>query len=65
MVKVFSREALDEETLKKIQAKTGDKAIIKNISGKNITGLIIKAEGKVIDLSLENKVKRLKKVFSI
>lgn len=70
---VYSSEKLDESELSAIrnqlsasgkrQAESG-KLLIKNIIKPNLTGVIVKIDDKVIDLTVEGKIERLKKVIS-
>lgn len=103
LVKIYSKEKLDEKTIndiknklsaryvvpefpldvipdrlaagsgiqeKVIDSKSGSQPvwndnniILKNVTGKNITGVIAEMDDKYIDLTVENKIKRLKKVI--
>jgi len=40
-----------------------DRVVLKNEIGKNITGFVVKVQDKILDLSLENKVNKLKKAL--
>lgn len=68
LTKVYSKNALTEpesQTItEKLEKKFKKAIILKNIVGKNITGVIVEVEGKVMDLSVEDKINRLKKVIS-
>lgn len=44
-------------------ARNDDKIILQNIVGKNMTGIVVKADGKIIDLTAESKINKLKKIF--
>jgi F0F1-type ATP synthase delta subunit len=67
LVKIYAKESPSEAELQilteKIEKKLGKKIITKILSS-NITGYLIKADDKIIDLSLENKVNRLKKILT-
>jgi F0F1-type ATP synthase delta subunit len=68
LAKVYSSATLTKDQSDKIQAELSKKGfksvIIKNIIKNNITGFVIKIEDKIIDLTLENKVEKLKKVLN-
>lgn len=65
LAKVYSEENLtseiEKEIIIKLNGKLGKDIVIKNILKKNTTGVIVKVEDKIIDLSLEDKISRLKK----
>lgn len=68
LVKIYSKNALSQTDLdsvrEKLEKKLNSVIILKNICGKNITGIIAKMDDQYIDLTLEDKVKRIKKVIS-
>jgi F0F1-type ATP synthase delta subunit len=68
LAKIDTKKELTEtelQTLKeKLEKKYNMPVILKNIIGKNITGMIIKVDNQILDLSLENKVNRLKKILN-
>lgn len=68
LAKVYSATSLTESETKQILTKLTQKGfksvIIKNIIKNNITGFVIKIEDKIIDITLENKVEKLKKVLN-
>jgi F0F1-type ATP synthase delta subunit len=68
LVKIYSKNTLDQIDLnmvqEKLEKKLNSKIILTNIAGKNITGAIAQVDDKIIDLSLENKVKQLKKLIT-
>lgn len=65
LVKISSSKALTVTELKtlsdKIEKKIGQKPLIQFAEKPNITGIIAKFDGKIIDLSVEEKVEKLKK----
>ena len=65
LVKVSSSKSLTEAELKtladKIEKKISKKPLIQFTEKPNITGIIAKFDGKIIDLSVEEKVEKLKK----
>lgn len=78
LVKIYSKNALSvtkTETMasrgnsvlgiitKNLEKRFGKEVIIKNITGKNITGLVVKVGDKIIDMSLENKIDKLRKIL--
>lgn len=64
LAKVYSKNALtdlENQTIsEKLEKKFKKPIILKNIVGKNITGIIIEIDGKIMDLSVEDKINRLK-----
>jgi len=67
--KVFSAEALQPGALQEIETQLKNRLkkeiLLKNIVKSGITSIIVKAGDQIIDLSLENKANKLKKVLSI
>jgi F0F1-type ATP synthase delta subunit len=67
LVKIYAKDKPSETELQilieKIEKKLGKKIVTKVLPS-NITGYLIKADDKIIDLSLENKVNRLKKILT-
>ncbi len=68
-VTVFSAEMMDSKQEQEIRiglkAKFGNKEIIlKNIIKNGLIGYIVKIDGKEIDLSVNDKVNRLKKIIN-
>jgi F0F1-type ATP synthase delta subunit len=67
LAKIYSKNEISESEKITISAKLTKKfekeIILQNIIGKNITGIIVKVEDKIIDLTLENKVNRLRKII--
>lgn len=65
LVKISSGKTLTEAELKtlseKIEKKINKKTLIQFTEKPNITGIIAKFDGKIIDLSVEEKVEKLKK----
>lgn len=65
LVKISSSKALTVTELKtlsdKIEKKIGQKPLIQFAEKPNITGIIAKFDGKIVDLSVEEKVEKLKK----
>ncbi len=68
LAKIYSKNELtdqDKQTINEKLEKKFQKAIVlKNIIGKNITGIIIKIDDKIIDLSLEGKLDKIKRLFN-
>lgn len=68
LVLIYSKNSLDTSSLLEIERKFQNKLnfpiILKNIIGKNITGLIARTDDQYIDLTLENKVKRLSRILN-
>lgn len=68
LAKIYSKNLLDAQELaevqKKLEKKFEKQIIIKNIINKNLTGIIVKTEDQIIDLTVENKIIRLKKVIN-
>ena len=68
LVRIQTKNALNEtelQTLKeKLEKKYNKPIILQNIIGKNVTGMIVKVNDQIIDLTLEDKVNRLKKQLS-
>ncbi|MEI6499043.1 MAG: F0F1 ATP synthase subunit delta [bacterium] len=67
-VRVYSNTKLTDIETQQITAKLIKKGFakitIKNIIKNNIIGYIVKIEDNIIDLTLENKVEKLKKVLT-
>lgn len=68
LAKIYSKNEIsktEKETIsEKLKKKFEKEIILQNIIGKNITGIIVKVEDKIIDLSLEGKLDKLKRVLS-
>lgn len=68
LAKVYSEQTLakelEKEIVNKLKAKFNQDILIKNILKANVTGIIVKVEEQIIDLSLESKISNLKKVLN-
>jgi len=68
LAKIYSKNEIsdtDKITIsEKLKKKFEKEIILQNIIGKNITGIIVKVEDKIIDLSLEGKINRLRKIIT-
>jgi len=69
LAKVYSEKILtadeEKEIIGQLKHKFNKDIVIKNILKTSTTGVIIKVEDMIIDLSLENKISRLKKKINI
>jgi ATP synthase F1 delta subunit len=66
---IYSEKALAEQELEnlrqKLKQKTGQDSIVKNIVNPNLkAGILVKVDSREIDLSVEGKLTRLKKVLT-
>lgn len=65
LAKVYSEKELTAEELKaisdKLSAISKKPVVIKNIVKSATTGIIVKVEDKIVDLSLEDKIGKLRK----
>jgi F0F1-type ATP synthase delta subunit len=68
LAKVYSEQTLTEELEKeisnKLKAKLNQDILIKNILKANVSGIIVKVDEQIIDLSLESKISNLRKVLN-
>ncbi|MEI6039919.1 MAG: F0F1 ATP synthase subunit delta [Candidatus Berkelbacteria bacterium] len=68
LAKIYSKNEISQTEKQAINEKLKNKfkkeIILQNIIGKNITGIIVKVEDKIIDLSLEGKLDKLKRVLN-
>lgn len=65
LAKIYSKIELSETEKQTIsdnlKKKFQKEIILKNISNKNITGVIVKVDDRIIDMSLEGKLEKLKR----
>lgn len=67
LAKIYSKNEIDSQDKlilsEKLEKKLKQQVILKNIVNKNITGIVVKVDDKIIDLSVEGKLDRLKQIL--